>query len=35
MLTMTAVLTDAIKLLPQQERKHLNMPIKGECVLHL
>jgi hypothetical protein len=35
MIIMTAVLTDTIKILPAQERKHLNIPIKGERVLHL
>jgi hypothetical protein len=34
MLTMTAVLIDTIKILSVQERKHLDIPIKGECVLH-
>lgn len=34
MLTVTAVLTDTIKILSVQEREHLHVPIKGECVLY-
>jgi len=35
MLTMTAALTDTIKILHTQERKHRDIPIKGEYVLYL
>jgi hypothetical protein len=35
MLTIFAVLIDTLKTLPVQERKHLDIPITEECVLHL
>jgi len=35
MLTITAVFIDTIKILPGQERKHIDIPIKGDvCYIY-